>query len=242
MLPQLILLRQTNVPTVIDSYYLLTLGAYRAFYILNWIVRHLDPNDHFHRSQLIAVVFGSLQTALYLDFAWVYWTRQRVKLRGGGLVDSDDLRSSWLLRRILGRPMTTAPDNDGLDGDGPTSNHVSARPKTRGRWGARGISISADDDLESPTTKKDDGKVPGDDRRTTSDARHVVFEDDDDDDDDQDHASERDVPDRSRLGQSSMESNGEEAQGNGIAAHRHRRDEDDHDNIIVHGGQAWRAA
>jgi hypothetical protein len=31
VLPQLLLLRQTTVPTVIDSYYLLALGSYRAF-------------------------------------------------------------------------------------------------------------------------------------------------------------------------------------------------------------------
>ena len=30
--PQLLLLRQTNVPTVLDSGYILTLGSYRAFY------------------------------------------------------------------------------------------------------------------------------------------------------------------------------------------------------------------
>jgi hypothetical protein len=39
VLPQLLLLRQTTVPTVIDSYYLLALGSYRGFYILNWIHR-----------------------------------------------------------------------------------------------------------------------------------------------------------------------------------------------------------
>ncbi len=39
VVPQLLLLRQTTVPTVIDSGYILTLGSYRAFYILNWIVR-----------------------------------------------------------------------------------------------------------------------------------------------------------------------------------------------------------
>ena len=37
VIPQLLLLRQTNVPTVIDSYYLVTLGAYRGFYVLNWV-------------------------------------------------------------------------------------------------------------------------------------------------------------------------------------------------------------
>ena len=225
MLPQLILLRQTTVPTVIDSYYLLTLGAYRAFYILNWIVRGLDANDHFHRSQPIAFVFGGLQTALYLDFAWVYWTRQRVKLRGGGLVDSDDLRSSWLLRRILGRPMATASDDDDFDAHLLASNDPPVRPSRGARWGARGISISADDDLESPTMKQD-GKLE---------------DDDDDDDDDQDVASKHHAPHQTRLGQSSMASNGKEVQGNGRAVHRDRLDEADHDDVIGRDGQEWRA-
>ncbi|KAF9049662.1 hypothetical protein BDZ89DRAFT_1154510 [Hymenopellis radicata] len=84
VLPQLILLRQTTVPTVIDSYYLLALGSYRGFYILNWIYRWftermVDP---------IAVTFGIIQTALYVDFAWVYYGRQRIKLRAGALIDS----------------------------------------------------------------------------------------------------------------------------------------------------------
>ncbi|KAI7249108.1 hypothetical protein KC352_g13207, partial [Hortaea werneckii] len=99
ILPQLLLLRQTSVPTVIDSFYLVTLGSYRFFYILNWLVRgigegYFDP---------ISVIFGIIQTALYIDFAWVYWSRQRVKLRGGGVVDSDDLTKSFLVRRFIGK-------------------------------------------------------------------------------------------------------------------------------------------
>lgn len=67
MLPQLLLLRQTTVPTVIDSFYLITLGSYRAFYILNWILRLATE----HHVDAIAFVFGIIQTALYIDFAWV---------------------------------------------------------------------------------------------------------------------------------------------------------------------------
>ena len=99
VLPQLLLLRQTTVPTVITSVYLVTLGSYRFFYILNWIVRAAGSEHHFDP---ITVIFGIIQTALYLDFAWVYWTRQRVKLRSGGLVDSDDLRKSFLVGNLLG--------------------------------------------------------------------------------------------------------------------------------------------
>src|SRR3954452_19220917 len=89
ILPQLLLLRQTSVPTVIDSFYLLALGSYRAFYILNWIERKVD--EVYWRPDPVSITFGIVQTALYLDFAWVYWTRQRVKLRYGGIVDSDDI-------------------------------------------------------------------------------------------------------------------------------------------------------
>lgn len=139
VLPQLILLRQTTVPTVIDSFYLLTLGSYRAFYILNWIVRAAQE----HRVDVIAVIFGIIQTAFYVDFAWVYWTRQRVKLRNGGVVDSDDLSRGWLLRRLLGR------HGGSLDEEDRAGNEIPAehpRDSSRGKWGARGISVSADDE------------------------------------------------------------------------------------------------
>src|SRR5450432_624742 len=96
VLPQLLLLRQTTVPTVIDSYYLVALGSYRALYCLNWLYREVHMHDHWTPDP-ISVPFGILQTILYLDFAWVYWTRQRVKLRSGGIVDADDLNRGWLV-------------------------------------------------------------------------------------------------------------------------------------------------
>ncbi|KAJ5834721.1 ER lumen protein retaining receptor [Penicillium robsamsonii] len=144
VLPQLLLLRQTTVPTVIDSYYLLALGSYRAFYILNWIVRLFD-NEPF--DDWIAVVFGIVQTAFYIDFAWVYYSRQRVKLRNGGIVDSEDYENSWLVNRVVNfRTSRRSADEEqhlrdeeeGVDGQ---SNH--------NRWGARGVSIAADDTLET---------------------------------------------------------------------------------------------
>ena len=141
MLPQLILLRQTTVPTVIDSFYLLTLGSYRAFYILNWIVRAAQE----HQVDAVAAVFGIFQTALYVDFAWVYWTRQRVKLRNGGVVDSDDLSRGWLLRRLLGRQGGSLDEEDGIRNENPAENSSTS---SRGKWGARGISVSADDESE----------------------------------------------------------------------------------------------
>ena len=142
VLPQLLLLRQTTVPTVIDSFYLVTLGSYRAFYILNWIYRMFTHN----KPDPISVIFGIVQTAFYADFAWVYWTRQRVKLRAGGVVDSEDLRKGWLVNRVIdtGRPSQEedpeARPNGHAEGETPASKAVN-------RWGARGVSISADDTL-----------------------------------------------------------------------------------------------
>ncbi|KAL2013034.1 hypothetical protein VTN00DRAFT_559 [Thermoascus crustaceus] len=147
VLPQLLLLRQTTVPTVIDSYYLLALGSYRALYILNWLVRGFG-SEHFWDP--IAAVFGVVQTALYIDFAWVYWSRQRVKLRNGGIVDSDDLKKSWIVNKIFNSRITRSREEEApLDEEGG-----AGRRATTNRWGARGISISADDTLEENSRSK----------------------------------------------------------------------------------------
>lgn len=129
------------MPTVIDSFYLLALGSYRALYCVNWFVRGLDPDDN--GVDTVSVIFGVIQTALYLDFAWVYYTRQRVKLRGGGIVDADDMRHSWLLRRIFGHKRFQNVDDEEnvpvLDDEG------QPRRTNRAKWGTRGISVSADE-------------------------------------------------------------------------------------------------
>jgi ER lumen protein retaining receptor len=139
-LPQLVLLRQTTVPTVIDSYYLACLGAYRGFYILNWITRFADKNER--HLDPVSVIFGVIQTALYLDFFWVYYSRQRVKLRAGGIVDSDDLSRGWIIGRIAGKQRLLDEEDPSAPGD----EHQESRPKAN-RWGNRGISVSADDTL-----------------------------------------------------------------------------------------------
>ncbi|KAF2274403.1 uncharacterized protein EI97DRAFT_435237 [Westerdykella ornata] len=134
VIPQLLLLRQTTVPTVLDSFYLVALGTYRFLYILNWIVRgvvetgYVDPTSW---------VWGTIQTAFIIDFAWVYWTRQRVKLRKGGVVDSEDLRQGWLVGRFVGRKSLD------FDYDEETARDQEGQPKNR--WGRRGISVSADE-------------------------------------------------------------------------------------------------
>lgn len=143
VLPQLVLLRQTSVPTVIDSFYLVTLGSYRAFYILNWIVRYFGEEHHF---EPIATIFGIIQTALYVDFAWVYWTRQRVKLRNGGVVDSEDLSRGFLVGSLVGRNDLDEEEAAASDFT-PSQSQPSSSVRSGGKWGVRGVSISADDTL-----------------------------------------------------------------------------------------------
>ncbi|KAK7541393.1 ER lumen protein retaining receptor-domain-containing protein [Phyllosticta citricarpa] len=145
VLPQLMLLRQTTVPTVIDSFYLVTLGSYRGFYILNWLVRGFGPEHNFDP---VRTIYGIVQTALYIDFAWVYWTRQRVKLRGGGVVDSDDLSRGWLVGRFLGRKSTDADRHDDYEYDAEAGGENAPARSRNSKWGARGISVSADDTLD----------------------------------------------------------------------------------------------
>ncbi|KAK5130259.1 hypothetical protein LTR08_002260 [Meristemomyces frigidus] len=156
ILPQLLLLRQTSVPTVIDSFYLVTLGSYRFFYLINWIVRGVNSSG---KVEPASVIFGIVQTALYIDFAWVYWSRQRVKLRGGGVVDSDDLSKSFIVRRFIGRQGNSEEDTDIVDEDAALAGQENGTINNSGRptaphsgrsWGARGISVSADDTLSAP--------------------------------------------------------------------------------------------
>jgi ER lumen protein retaining receptor len=71
ILPQLFLLQRTGEAETITTHYLFALGSYRALYIPNWIYRwfaegHWDP---------IAVLAGIVQTVLYSDFFWIYYTK-----------------------------------------------------------------------------------------------------------------------------------------------------------------------
>lgn len=174
VIPQLLLLRQTSVPTVIDSYYLVTLGAYRALYILNWIWRAA----HKDFANPIAVVFGIIQTAFYIDFAWVYYTRQRVKLRGGTVVDSDDLSKGFLVNRFA-RPRASEEEYLEAGDDDPDSS----RPRVN-NWGQRGVSIRADDTLDAhDRVKVQPGQSHGQSEETAplTDPDHFLSDDENDD-------------------------------------------------------------
>ena len=73
ILPQLFLLQRTGEAETITTHYLFALGVYRALYIPNWIYRYfLETPPH---KDPIAVVAGIVQTVLYSDFFWVYYTK-----------------------------------------------------------------------------------------------------------------------------------------------------------------------
>ncbi|EFW99367.1 protein-er retention protein [Grosmannia clavigera kw1407] len=198
VLPQLLLLRQTTVPTVIDSFYLLALGSYRGLYILNWIQRAAGPSGR--KPNGLSVTFGIIQTLFYLDFAWVYWTRQRVKLRNGGVVDADDIRHGWLINRVLGKHVDQSghDDEESAPALGGRGGSESSSGGTGSRWGVRGISVSADDatlehegeDEHLFAAERSDGhhnldaSVDPDAKMQDPDELARALDDDDEDDDD----------------------------------------------------------
>ncbi|KZV89098.1 ER lumen protein retaining receptor [Exidia glandulosa HHB12029] len=71
ILPQLFMLQRTGEAETITTHYLAALGAYRALYIPNWIYRYYSEGN----VDPIAVVSGIVQTGLYLDFFYVYFTK-----------------------------------------------------------------------------------------------------------------------------------------------------------------------
>lgn len=71
ILPQLFMLQRTGEADTITVNYIAALGAYRALYIPNWIWRYWSEG-HFDK---IAVLAGIVQTVLYSDFFWIYYTK-----------------------------------------------------------------------------------------------------------------------------------------------------------------------
>jgi ER lumen protein retaining receptor len=71
ILPQLFMLQRTGEADTITVHYLAALGAYRALYIPNWIWRYWT-DGHFDKT---AVLAGLVQTVLYSDFFWIYYTK-----------------------------------------------------------------------------------------------------------------------------------------------------------------------
>ncbi|KAK7457341.1 ER lumen protein retaining receptor [Colletotrichum acutatum] len=73
ILPQLFMLQRTGEAETITTHYLFALGIYRALYIPNWIYRYFTEVNH--KADWIAITAGIIQTVLYSDFFWIYYTK-----------------------------------------------------------------------------------------------------------------------------------------------------------------------
>ncbi|EED15072.1 er lumen protein retaining receptor, putative [Talaromyces stipitatus ATCC 10500] len=71
ILPQLFMLQRTGESDTITTHYLFALGLYRALYIPNWIYRYFF--EGFFRA--VPVLAGIIQTILYSDFFYIYYTK-----------------------------------------------------------------------------------------------------------------------------------------------------------------------
>ncbi|KAJ5073142.1 er lumen protein-retaining receptor [Anaeramoeba ignava] len=70
-LPQLFLLQRSEGEIeTLTSNYVITLGGYRALYLLNWIWRLITEN---HYRAWVVWMCGIIQTAIYSDFAYYYF-------------------------------------------------------------------------------------------------------------------------------------------------------------------------
>eukprot|EP00928_Gymnodinium_smaydae_P090249 TRINITY_DN74074_c0_g1_i1.p1 TRINITY_DN74074_c0_g1~~TRINITY_DN74074_c0_g1_i1.p1 ORF type:complete len:220 (-),score=31.10 TRINITY_DN74074_c0_g1_i1:111-770(-) len=73
IVPQLVLLQQIREVENLTSNFVGAMGAYRVFYILNWIGRYMEDG----RANWVPWVGAVVQTALYLDFFY-YYTKSKV--------------------------------------------------------------------------------------------------------------------------------------------------------------------
>jgi len=71
ILPQLFLLQRSGGAEILTYHYLVCLGGYRVFYILNWIYRFVVEG----KVQWIQWIAGTTQSLLYVDFFHHYFVR-----------------------------------------------------------------------------------------------------------------------------------------------------------------------
>eukprot|EP00294_Goniomonas_avonlea_P014578 CAMPEP_0114539298 /NCGR_PEP_ID=MMETSP0114-20121206/163_1 /TAXON_ID=31324 /ORGANISM="Goniomonas sp, Strain m" /LENGTH=154 /DNA_ID=CAMNT_0001723391 /DNA_START=195 /DNA_END=659 /DNA_ORIENTATION=+ len=71
IMPQLWMLQRLRNAENFTLLYIFCLGAYRGFYLLNWIYRYFTEDGY---SQAIVWVAGTIQTVLYSDFFYHYVT------------------------------------------------------------------------------------------------------------------------------------------------------------------------
>jgi hypothetical protein len=128
----------------------------------------------------------------------VYYSRQRVKLRHGGIVVADYLRNGWFVGRILGHKHVAGSTTDGDDEDEESAPALGGQNgngrQARGKWGARGISVSADEGVLAADRRgagydgQEDGVIDaageGDEDAKMTDPNELakILEDSDDDD------------------------------------------------------------
>mmetsp|Transcript_62986 Transcript_62986/g.136746 ORF Transcript_62986/g.136746 Transcript_62986/m.136746 type:complete len:218 (-) Transcript_62986:136-789(-) len=79
IIPQLVLLQKIHEVENLTSHFVGCMGAYRAFYILNWVYRYFSE-DYVN---WVGWIGGLLQTGLYCDFFYYY---AKSKWYGGKLV------------------------------------------------------------------------------------------------------------------------------------------------------------
>ena len=65
------MLQRTGEAETITTHYLFALGIYRALYIPNWIYRYFMEGY----VDVIPTVAGIIQTILYSDFFYIYYTK-----------------------------------------------------------------------------------------------------------------------------------------------------------------------
>ncbi|PAV81248.1 hypothetical protein WR25_08463 [Diploscapter pachys] len=71
IMPQLFMLQNLGSADTITAHYLFFLGSYRALYLINWIYRYYTESYF----EPVATFCGILQTILYADFFYLYFTR-----------------------------------------------------------------------------------------------------------------------------------------------------------------------
>lgn len=71
ILPQLFILQRSGEAENITVHYIAALGIYRALYIPNWIYRYFAEG----RFDWIAILAGTVQTLVYSDFFYIYYTK-----------------------------------------------------------------------------------------------------------------------------------------------------------------------
>lgn len=71
ILPQLFMLSRTGEAETITTHYIFALGGYRALYLCNWLWRYIFDGH----VEVYAWIAGIVQTALYSDFFYIYYTK-----------------------------------------------------------------------------------------------------------------------------------------------------------------------